>query len=103
MTYASTRLLFDFLLQYFGRLCVLDGWRGFLVSVILAQYAFHKYAALAMLQNGAPAMQRRASSLPGRPMASRRQRRRWKRSMQPVVAAHPAAAGLLEAPRPTRS
>lgn len=84
MLYASSRLLFDFLMQYFGRLCVLDGWRGFLVSVILAQYAFHKYAALAMLQNGAPAMQRRVSTLDGHPMAPRRQRRR-SRHMQPIV------------------
>jgi glycosyltransferase involved in cell wall biosynthesis len=101
MLYASSRLLFDFLMQYFGRLCVLDGWRGFLVSVILAQYAFHKYAALAMLQNGAPAMQRRASSLPARPIASRRERRRWKR-LHPIVATSPAAAGMLDGPRPTR-
>ena len=101
MLYASSRLLFDFLLQYFGRLCVLDGWRGFLVSVILAQYGFHKYAALAMLQNGAPAMQRRASSLNAHAPLSRRQRRRWKRA-QPLVA--PASApALLGAGRPTRT
>jgi glycosyltransferase involved in cell wall biosynthesis len=102
MVYASSRLLFDFLLQYFGRLCVLDGWRGFLVSVILAQYAFHKYAALAMLQNGAPAMQRRASSLPAPPAGSPRQRRPWK-GTHPIVPARAAAPALLTAPRPTRS
>lgn len=101
MVYASSRLLFDFLLQYIGRLCVLDGWRGFLVSVILAQYAFHKYAALAMLQNGAPAMQRRTSSLIGRHASSRRQRRRWRKA-HPIVPANAAAQGLLGAPRPTQ-
>ncbi|MGH8517065.1 MAG: glycosyltransferase family 2 protein [Panacagrimonas sp.] len=104
MGYASSRLLFDFLLQYFGRLCVLDGWRGFLVSVILAQYAFHKYAALAMLQNGAPAIQRRTSSLTGRATPSRRQRRRWKKTHAAVSSAgSPAAPGLMGAPRPTQS
>jgi glycosyltransferase involved in cell wall biosynthesis len=99
MSYASIRLLFDFLLQYFGRLCVLDGWRGFLVSMILAQYAFHKYAALAMLQNGAPAMQRRASSLTGRAPLSRRQRRPWKKPDPVISSGNSTAPGMLSAPR----
>ncbi|NCZ62286.1 MAG: glycosyltransferase family 2 protein, partial [Cellvibrionales bacterium] len=25
---------------------LLDGWRGLLMAVVLAQYAFHKYACL---------------------------------------------------------
>jgi hypothetical protein len=49
VTYATLRFMSDFLVHYFGRLCLLDGRRGFLVSIIVAQYAFHKYAALAML------------------------------------------------------
>lgn len=96
MLYASSRLLFDFLMQYFGRLCVLDGWRGFLVSVILAQYAFHKYAALAMLQNGAPAMRRQVSAPASHSVAARREPRRSRR-MHPIVPT-PAAPTL----RPTQ-
>ncbi len=46
LAYASVRFFTDFLQQYLLRLCILDGWRGFLMSVILGQYAFHKYAAL---------------------------------------------------------
>lgn len=44
--YACLRFCSDFLLQYFCRLSVLDGRRGLLISLILGQYAFHKYAAL---------------------------------------------------------
>lgn len=46
LTYASLRFFTDFLQQYVFRLGVLDGWRGFLMAVMLGQYAFHKYAAL---------------------------------------------------------
>lgn len=49
MKYALLRLFSDFIQQYFVRLCILDGWRGFLISMVLAQYAFHKYAALKTL------------------------------------------------------
>lgn len=44
--YAATRFFFDFFVQYIVRLSVLDGGRGFLVSVMLGKYAFDKYAAL---------------------------------------------------------
>lgn len=50
LAYGTLRFFFDFFQQYFLRLSLLDGWRGFLMSVILAQYAFHKYAALATLR-----------------------------------------------------
>lgn len=50
LAYASFRFVTDFLVQYFFRLCILDGARGFLMSVVLAQYAFHKYAALWSLE-----------------------------------------------------
>ncbi|MGH8445724.1 MAG: glycosyltransferase family 2 protein [Solimonas sp.] len=50
MGMATLRFFTDFVQQYVLRLCLLDGWRGFLISLILAQYAFHKYAALATLQ-----------------------------------------------------
>lgn len=46
---ATLRLFTDFFQQYVLRLSMLDGWRGFLISIILAQYAFHKYAALKTL------------------------------------------------------
>lgn len=51
VAYASLRFFTDFLQQYLFRLCFLDGWRGFLMSVILGQYAFHKYAALRTMRN----------------------------------------------------
>ena len=51
VAYASFRFFTDFLQQYLFRLCILDGWRGFLMSVILGQYAFHKYAALKTMQD----------------------------------------------------
>ena len=31
------------------RLGFLDGWRGLLMAIVLGQYAFHKYAALATM------------------------------------------------------
>jgi glycosyltransferase involved in cell wall biosynthesis len=46
LVYASLRFFTDFLQQYLFRLGLLDGWRGFLMAVMLGQYAFHKYAAL---------------------------------------------------------
>ena len=49
---ATLRFFTDFAQQYVLRLSLLDGWRGFLISLILAQYAFHKYAALYTLQSG---------------------------------------------------
>lgn len=53
LAYATLRFFTDFFQQYLLRLCILDGWRGFLMSVILGQYAFHKYAALRSLQDEA--------------------------------------------------
>jgi len=47
---AVLRFFFDFIQQYFLRLSVLDGWRGLMISTVLAQYAFHKYAALRTLE-----------------------------------------------------
>ena len=105
LLYASGRLVFDFLVQYVGRLCMLDGWRGFMVSVILAQYAFHKYAALAMLQNGAPAMHLRPSPVPARapsspPVAATRRREAWPRKARSRVSAvrHAALSGTQSTP-----
>lgn len=88
--YASTRFVTDFLLQYFGRLCVLDGWRGFLISVVLAQYAFHKYAALAMLSSGISAVRRR----PTRPRLA-------SRASLPLRLQNRGAAANLSAPTTT--
>lgn len=51
LTYACFRFFTDFFQQYLLRLCILDGWRGFLMSVMLGQYAFHKYAALRTMQD----------------------------------------------------
>lgn len=46
LVYAALRFCTDFLHQYVLRLGFLDGSRGFLMALILGQYAFHKYAAL---------------------------------------------------------
>lgn len=46
LAYATFRFVTDFVQQYLLRGGFLDGSRGFLMAVILAQYAFHKYAAL---------------------------------------------------------
>lgn len=46
LTYAVLRFFVDFIQQYIFRLGFLDGKRGFLMALILGQYAFHKYAAL---------------------------------------------------------
>ncbi|MGB1298961.1 MAG: glycosyltransferase family 2 protein [Psychrobium sp.] len=47
MPYACLRFFTDFVQQYFLRLGFLDGWRGLMMAIVLGQYAFHKYAALA--------------------------------------------------------
>lgn len=49
LTFAIVRFLTDFIQQYLFRAGFLDGKRGFFMALILAQYAFHKYAALAAL------------------------------------------------------
>ncbi|MBT6868365.1 MAG: glycosyltransferase family 2 protein [Candidatus Marinimicrobia bacterium] len=46
LSYTVLRLFTDFLQQYIFRLGFLDGWRGFLMAIVLAQYAFNKYASL---------------------------------------------------------
>lgn len=46
LAYACLRFITDFIQQYVFRLSMLDGRRGLLISLVLAQYAFHKYAAL---------------------------------------------------------
>lgn len=48
--YAVIRFFTDFLQQYVLRLGFLDGSRGFLMAVILGEYAFHKYAALKSIE-----------------------------------------------------
>ena len=102
LLYASSRLVFDFLLQYLGRLCVLDGRRGFLVSVILAQYAFHKYAALALMQAGdAPATRPQAAmstSTPARRLPPRRQRWNTRPALTPTAVHSPALLGARSTP-----
>jgi glycosyltransferase involved in cell wall biosynthesis len=49
LAYASLRFFTDFIHQYVLRGGFIDGWRGFLMAVLLGQYAFHKYAALATM------------------------------------------------------
>lgn len=49
LAYAVLRSGTDFIQQYLLRGGFLDGWRGFLMAIILSQYAFHKYAALATM------------------------------------------------------
>lgn len=44
------RFVWEFFVQYLVRGLVLDGGRGFLLAVVLSQYAYHKYAALWTLQ-----------------------------------------------------
>ena len=50
LAYASLRFFTDFIQQYLLRLGCLDGWRGFLLALVLGQYAFNKYAGLVVLQ-----------------------------------------------------
>ncbi|QJR81006.1 glycosyltransferase family 2 protein [Alteromonas pelagimontana] len=46
LSFAVFRFFMDFTQQYIFRAGFLDGKRGFLMAVILGQYAFHKYAGL---------------------------------------------------------
>ena len=46
LMFATLRFFVDFFQQYVLRGGFLDGQRGFLMAVVLGQYAFHKYAAL---------------------------------------------------------
>ncbi len=55
LRYACLRFFTDFVQQYVLRLGFLDGRRGFLIAIVLGQYAFHKYAALAMAGIDQPA------------------------------------------------
>lgn len=55
LAFATLRFFTDFIQQFLLRGGFLDGWRGFLMAVILAQYGFHKYAALVTLQAEAKA------------------------------------------------
>lgn len=48
--FATLRLFTDFLHQFVFRLGFLDGWRGFVMAMVLGQYAFNKYAGLVILQ-----------------------------------------------------
>lgn len=50
LPYATFRFVTDFLQQYLIRGGILDGKAGFFMAIVLGQYAFHKYAALAALQ-----------------------------------------------------
>lgn len=50
LAFAVLRFFTDFLQQYVLHLGFLDGWRGFLMALILGQYGFHKYAALVTLE-----------------------------------------------------
>jgi len=49
LAYAVLRFFTDFIQQFFLRGGFLDGWRGFLMAIVLGQYAFNKYATLATL------------------------------------------------------
>jgi len=51
--YACMRFVTDFVQQYVLRLSVLDGWRGLMISAVLAQYAYWKYADLKALEREA--------------------------------------------------
>jgi len=59
------RFAFDFLQQYVLRLSVLDGRRGWIVSSVLARYAYWKYASLYSLQSSdAPGTDGRLGQVP---------------------------------------
>lgn len=94
LAYASFRFVTDFLVQYFFRLCVLDGARGFLMSVVLAQYAFHKYAALWSLE-----VEEKLRLSAAEPRAMRLPPRSARRAAAQFSRAH-AAPPLREAPPP---
>ncbi|MER2491876.1 glycosyltransferase family 2 protein [Catenovulum sediminis] len=49
IAFACVRFFTDFIQQYIFRLGFLDGKRGFFMALILGQYAYHKYAALAAI------------------------------------------------------
>jgi len=51
LIFATLRFFTDFFQQFVLRGGFLDGWRGFLMAVLLGQYAFHKYAVLATLEH----------------------------------------------------
>lgn len=51
--YACLRFCSDFVQQYLLRLSILDGWRGLMISTVLAQYAYWKYADLKALESRA--------------------------------------------------
>lgn len=53
LLYAAIRFKLDFLQQFVIRGGFLDGWRGFLMALMLGQYAFYKYAALWSLEQQA--------------------------------------------------
>lgn len=65
LPYAALRFVTDFLQQYVLRGGFLDGKQGFFMAMVLGQYAFHKYAALAALQ-----MQQDADNTPSRETSS---------------------------------
>lgn len=46
ISFAVVRFFVDFLQQYIIRGGIFDGPQGFLMALVLGQYAFHKYAAL---------------------------------------------------------
>jgi len=46
LNYACLRFFTDFIQQYLLRLGCLDGWRGFLMAIVIGRYSFDKYAAL---------------------------------------------------------
>lgn len=44
--FAAIRAVWEFIHQYFFRKLLLDGAEGYLMAIVLAQYAFNKYAGL---------------------------------------------------------
>lgn len=55
LLFACLRFVTDFIQQYVFRLGCLDGKQGFMMALILAQYGFHKYAALWAMQQSTKA------------------------------------------------
>ena len=64
MAYACMRLFTDFIQQYLLRGSILDGWRGLVISSMLAQYAYWKHADLKRIEQQQRA-QNRDSALTG--------------------------------------
>ena len=60
MAYAYMRLCTDFIQQYLLRASFLDGWRGLVISSVLAQYAYWKHADLKLIAQQHRALKRRA-------------------------------------------